>query len=330
MGLLLPDPDLPQQLGAGILRIQAGPNQRDRAALSGTCHQSGTLALVELRTQACQRFVLEQGGEHIGIGLANYGQFSVEFADRIHGGPARDGLLYALLPGQMVGLQFQSPKAQWLHLTLKQQALQHTCMALGMASPDWNGLGLYLREDANLLVSLAKRFWAEHDQGGSARPMETNRATEQMILLHLASLLTHQRQADGRFIADSQRSSSNSESARPARSRQLVDQAIDYFKHHLDQEIDLNRLCNHCAVSTRRMQTAFQRCDGRTPMQVLQQMRIQQLRRQLLAGISVGEACRRVGLRLSGRIASHYQNQYGELPRQTLASVNPDRPQRES
>ena len=78
------------------------------------------------------------------------------------------------------------------------------------------------------------------------------------------------------------------------------------------------------------MQAAFKECMGKTPLQVLQELRLQEIRRQLLTGLSVSEACQRVGLRLSGHIAKAYQKQYGELPRQTLAAISSSEPRKAS
>lgn len=345
LGHFTADPDLTRQLGASLLRIQATQGLRSRAQLSGRRHQAGVITLVDLKTEACQQLVIEQEPSHLAIGLADYGRVAVEIDDRIQASPDRDGLLYALVPAELLRLRFLSPTAQWQHLSIERQALEQTCSTLGITTPDWQALRANLRIDAILLATLLKQL--RHETRASTVPTETGRdpsntpipnthttsvgraenkasATEQMILLHLASLLHSQTRPSVPQEAQLPERSGNQ------RSHQQVEQALNYFSQRLDQRISLQDLSDHCGISARRMQAAFRQCLDKTPLQVLQELRLQQLRRHLLTGLSVGEACQRVGLRLSGHIASAYQKQYGELPRQTLAAINCSAPQRAS
>lgn len=306
------DPDLTRQLGAGLLRIQANPGLHSRARLSGLCHQTKLMTLVDLKAEACQRLVIEQGHTRLAIGLADYGRVTVEIADRIQTSPDRHGLLYTLLPSEMMELRFLSPTAQWHHLSVDRQAVEQTGSTLGITTPDWQALHTRLRADASLLATLLEQLHQSEQRAD---------ATEQMILLHLASLLHAPiRQVGPHGTAPQQASPPDRSGQR--RSQQLVDLSLTYFAERLDRHIGLPELSDHCATSVRRIQAAFRQCLDKTPLQVLQELRLQQLRRHLLTGLSVGEACQRVGLRLSGHIARAYQKQYGELPRQTLTAIS--------
>jgi hypothetical protein len=334
LGQVTADPNLIEQLGAAMLRIQADQGMRTRARVSGIRHQAGRLTLVDLKAEACQRLVIEQGRTHLAIGLADYGQVTIEIADRIQASAGRDGLLYGLVPEQLMGVRFQSPSAQWQHLTIELQALEHTCSSLGIANPDWRALPIRLRRDTSLLATLLKRMRSDSDAAAQGAADRSGSATEQMILLHLASLLhSGVRQEDSeehwRHGRNDQTQATPDQPGRQ-RSQRLVDQTMDYFTEHIDQHISLQDICSHCGVSARRMQAAFKECMDKTPLQVLQELRLQEIRRQLLAGLSVSEACKRVGLRLSGHIAKAYQKQYGELPRQTLAAISSSEPRKAS
>ena len=320
MGHVTADPDLTRQLGAGLLRIQASQGLLARAQLSGRRHQAGVITLVDLKAEACQRLVIEQGPSHLAIGLAGYGRMAVEIDDRVQASPDRHGLLYTLLPADMMGLRFLSPTAEWHHLSIERQALEHTGSTLGITTPDWAALTTRLRADTSLLSTLLEQLRRSEQSAG---------ATEQIILLHLASLLHSPIRQASPQGATPQRASRPQRSAQ-RRSQQLVELSLRYFAERLDRQISLPELSDHCGTSARRIQAAFRRCLNKTPIQALQELRLQQLRRHLLTGLPVGEACQRVGLRLSGHIARAYQKQYGELPRQTLAAINCSAPPRAS
>ncbi|WP_220471753.1 AraC family transcriptional regulator [Tomitella gaofuii] len=85
----------------------------------------------------------------------------------------------------------------------------------------------------------------------------------------------------------------------------------------------LQELAVEAGVSPRALQDAFQRELGAPPMQELRRIRLDNVRRELLAGTpsstSVTDTAARWGLFHLGRFAQHYRDAYGELPSQTLA-----------
>lgn len=334
MGLSTPDPGLARQLGASFLRIQPLRGLRERASVRGWAQAGGRLRLLEMAAEACHRLVVEQGPEHLGIGLADYGRMAIEIADTIQANPERGGLLYALLPNQIMGIGLLSPKARWQHLTIERQALQKICIELSITAPNWEALPVKLREDAGLIKTLVMMLIQDQEGKGDHAVTQGASAIEQMILLHLASMLNSPTSTHGDYNEQNQALAVpnrwHGTGPSKSRSKQLVEQAAAYFIEQLDQPISLEEICKNCGVSARRIQAAFKECTDKTPMQYLKQIRMQQLRRHLLTGHPVSEACQLVGLRFSGRIASAYQNQYGELPRQTLAAFNSSGLQRAS
>jgi AraC-like DNA-binding protein len=82
-------------------------------------------------------------------------------------------------------------------------------------------------------------------------------------------------------------------------------------------------LARAVGVSARALQEGFRQHLGVTPMQFLRGVRLQRVRRDLLAGdpeagVTVAETAFRWGFTHLGRFASYYRSRYGEAPSQTL------------
>ena len=99
-----------------------------------------------------------------------------------------------------------------------------------------------------------------------------------------------------------------------------VDSAISFMEQSLTQPIGLGDLCEACHVSARTLQIAFRRLRDQTPMQVLRELRLKQMRYFLLQGEDVSVACLRSGLSPTGRTSALYLSFHGEYPSQTSAS----------
>lgn len=82
--------------------------------------------------------------------------------------------------------------------------------------------------------------------------------------------------------------------------------------------LSLASISQACGVSSRTLQAAFALHHPLSPMETLQQLRLQKLRDALRRGQgSVRQACDAVGLRFSGRTAQAYRRLFAELPSQT-------------
>ena len=98
-----------------------------------------------------------------------------------------------------------------------------------------------------------------------------------------------------------------------------VDKALKFMNSNLATSITLKTLCMHCCVSARTLQISFQSVMGKTPLQVLQELRYTRLHDLILHGLDVGPACEQVGVRHTGRLSAKYKEFIGELPRETRA-----------
>jgi AraC-like DNA-binding protein len=297
------DPNLAIQLAARELDVHTAKGAMAVAQLCTDGFASGPIRLVQLTARACQRMTLKLQPTQLAVGLTLQGQISAETDNQRHFSKDSGQLLYLIPPNQAVALQFHSPTVQWQHLCVSTPALSSSCQSLGLTATNWLDLKPALEQSCQLLHSLLHQLKADTQPEASA----------QMILLHLASQL-------GKGISPA--------ASDPSRSEQLVQQALGFFQEQLHQSINLADVCAACAISPRRLQAAFQSCLGITPMEALLQARLKGLRQHLLAGVAVAEACERVGLRCTGRVARLYLDQYGELPRETRSgrpTTPPDR-----
>ncbi len=297
------DPNLPGQLAATELHVHAAKSAMAVAQLHTNGFSSGPIRLAELTARACQRMALKLQPTQLAVGLTLQGQISAETETQRRFRKEAGQFLYLIPPNQTVALQFHSPTVQWQHLCISAPALTSSCQSLGFTATNWLDLKPALEQSCYLLNTLLLQLKADTQPEASA----------QMILLHLASQL-------GKGI--------NPAASDPCRSEQLVQQALGFFQEQLQQSINLADVCAACAISPRRLQAAFQSCLGITPMEALLQARLKGLRQLLLAGVAVAEACERVGLRCTGRVARLYLDQYGELPRETRSgqpTAHPDR-----
>lgn len=297
------DRNLPGQLAASELHVHAASGAMAVAQLCSDGIASGPIRLVELTAKACQRMTFKLQPSELAVGLTRQGQISAETESQRRFCKEAGQFLYLIPPNQAIALQFHAPNVQWQHLCISAAALSRTCQSLGFTATNWLDLKPALEQSCQLLHSLLHQLKAEGQSEASA----------QMILLHLASQL-------GKGISPA--------AADPSRSEQLVQQAVSFFHEQLHQRINLADVCAVCGISPRRLQAAFQSCLGMTPMEALLQERLKGLRQHLLAGVAVAEACERVGLRCTGRVARLYLAQYGELPRETRSgrpTAPPDR-----
>lgn len=101
-----------------------------------------------------------------------------------------------------------------------------------------------------------------------------------------------------------------------------VRRACDFMAHHADQPLSLGAVCAHVGVSARTLQAAFRQHIGCTPLQYLRDLRLDRVRRRLVAGgqddLSVAQVAMDHGFMHMGHFAGHYLRRFGEKPHQTL------------
>jgi AraC-like DNA-binding protein len=99
-----------------------------------------------------------------------------------------------------------------------------------------------------------------------------------------------------------------------------VKRAIEYINGHLDQPITMADLVAECGVPGRTLRKHFRDFRGLSPMEYVQQKRLEQARADLLdfdGRSSIAGVANRWGFSHLGRFALAYRRQYGESPSET-------------
>jgi transcriptional regulator GlxA family with amidase domain len=94
-----------------------------------------------------------------------------------------------------------------------------------------------------------------------------------------------------------------------------------YLAEHLGDEVTVAEMIEASGVSGRTMFSAFKKFRGISPMAHLRNLRMQQVRRDLVSAepaMRVTDILMRRGITQFGRFAVAYKNIYGESPSQTI------------
>jgi AraC-like DNA-binding protein/tetratricopeptide (TPR) repeat protein len=100
-----------------------------------------------------------------------------------------------------------------------------------------------------------------------------------------------------------------------------VKAALDLMKADPARERSIGELAATCGVAGRTLQKHFKRFLGRTPGEVLRDLRLERVRQDLLRTwpeASVAESAMRYGFGHLGRFAAAYRRRYGEAPAATV------------
>lgn len=95
----------------------------------------------------------------------------------------------------------------------------------------------------------------------------------------------------------------------------------EYIASHLDEALTVDELVRVSGVSERSMYLAFKKFRNTSPMAYLRDLRLKQIRKDLLqadSSHSVTEILSKRGVFQFGRFAASYKKRYGEAPSQTL------------
>jgi AraC-like DNA-binding protein len=102
----------------------------------------------------------------------------------------------------------------------------------------------------------------------------------------------------------------------------FVRRAEDYMAHHAAEPLTVAAIASHTGVSVRSLYAGFQRYRGRSPMEHLRRLRMDQAHAELqapsAADTTVTEVALRWGFGHLGQFAADYRARFGELPSQTL------------
>ena len=273
--------------------------------LKGVSHQ-GCLGVLDLGLENLTRFSLHVPKDRLLVVLGKEGQLSwPEYTgSKSHPGHRHEGVL---LPGDRLVVPVHSDQANLLLLSCSLTKLRGVALAHGLGNPDWSGLASALPSQHSLLHQCCSRLLALAVE--PLTPMSTALVNSLELLLQ-NSLVS---------LAGSQACSLDADNP----SHDHVVRAIGIMKQQLDRPLTVEQISQACHISARTLQSAFKAVCHLTPIQTLQELRLEALRCRLQNGEDVASACQAVGLRASGRIAAAYRERYGELPRETRLSRQP-------
>jgi len=265
----------------------------------GVSHQ-GCLGVLDLGLENLSRFSLHVPKDRLLVVLGSKGEFSwPEYTgSQSHPDHRHQGVL---LPGDRLMVPVHSNEANLLLLSCSLTKLRGVALAHGLGNPDWSSLPTALPNQHSLIHLCCSRLLALAIQ--PLTPMASALVNSLEVLLQ-NSLVS---------LAGSESCSLNADN--PAHFH--VAHAVSFMKEHLDRSLSIEEISIACHVSVRTLQNAFKSVCHLTPIQTLQELRLDGLRARLQMGEDVASACRAVGLKPTGRTAAAYRDRYGELPRDT-------------
>lgn len=105
--------------------------------------------------------------------------------------------------------------------------------------------------------------------------------------------------------------------------KRLVDKACALMLEHADEPLSMLDVCRRVGASRRKLNYCFQDALGTSPVKYLRAVRLNGVRRDLLAGApSVQAAAARWGFWHLGQFSRDYKQQFGELPSLTLKGAS--------
>jgi AraC-like DNA-binding protein len=280
------------------LRVSGQPGGNG-PQLSGVSHRA-CLALLDLTMENLSRISLQVPKDRLLLVLGNQGQFGWPNHSGSHQHPAKH-YTSLLLPKERLELPVHSQQASLLLLSCSLTKLRALALAHGLGSPDWSVVVAELPSQHSLLQSCCSQLLSLACNPLTPIANGLVQALENLVQISLVSM------------AGSEVCSLNVEN--PAHIH--VAHAISFMRKHLDRSLTVKEISLSCHVSVRTLQTAFKSVCHLSPIQTLQELRLDGLRARLQMGEEVASACRAVGLKASGRIAAAYRDRYGELPRDT-------------
>jgi len=104
--------------------------------------------------------------------------------------------------------------------------------------------------------------------------------------------------------------------------KRVVDRARDLMLSHLDEPLSILDVCKHVGASRRKLNYCFQEVLGTTPLAYMRAIRLNGVRREMLACADKGEGVYDIAVRWGfwhfGQFSTDYKHHFGELPSHTL------------
>ena len=101
-----------------------------------------------------------------------------------------------------------------------------------------------------------------------------------------------------------------------------VRQAVEWLQTHFDHPLRIDQLAHSVNMSTSSLHHHFKAVTAMSPLQYQKQLRLQEARRLLLAGLAdAGAAARQVGYESASQFSREYSRQYGAPPLRDVARL---------
>ena len=271
--------------------------------IEGNYYEGDNLCITRIELQAVKNIYLRNPDTSFCFFIPEFGQFHGQVSDRsICMTPQR--LAFVMLPGESVKLVPSAEYVRLLQVSLSVELLLKEASLHGSPFVSLMSLNDLIPGHEQLILACALHLF-KFSSAVDISPERVLKPLEASVVSLLAALLSSSSE-----VLQSTESNANSHAS-------YVQMALTYIEDNLSSEICLSDLCKVCCVSSRTLQVAFKTVMNRTPLQVLHELRLTQLRSLLLQGLEVGRACESVGLLHSGRISANYKRMFGELPRHT-------------
>ena len=268
----------------------------------GSLYSGELLCLAKVNLTGCSRVLIRNPKDTLTIAIALTGQSSGLVSDRdIRLIPNR--ISFLLLPQDVLKLSPQSDMVSGYIFRFNASQIISESFQHGIDDPCLSSLIDSLPGHESLLIACANQIL------GTARDLSSSDRIFKPLESSIFSLL-------GSLVGPAKVSSSGGLPHASTHSH-YVQVAIEYMENNISNHITLSDLCAVCCISARTLQVSFNSVMNRTPLQVLQEIRLTRLRDSLLDGMDVSSACNSLGLISSGRLSASYKKLFGELPRQT-------------
>jgi AraC-like DNA-binding protein len=157
------------------------------------------------------------------------------------------------------------------------------------------------------ISGMGKLLWDLIADEGDILPAHTTEQMFRTILVALLELLPHH-YASSLAVPES-----------PALPRHLK-RAIDFMSAHIAEPLDIEDIAKEAGVSIRALQGAFQQFKGTTPRKFLQELRLEGVRRDIMAAkdrLMISDIAKKWGFTHMGRFSLLYRDAFGEMPSQS-------------
>ncbi len=287
-------------------RLRIDPRAEEAAAsLTGSPYHGKYISILKLEASNASRILAYNPEDIFTFCIANSGFFRGVSGDRdISMSPKR--CAFVLLPGECLKIVPAAEKISGYMFNVSSSYLESEAVKHGTLLPSLLTLKDSIPGHEQLILACSHQLLKFSSISEDMSSMLVLEPLENSIVSLLATLVG----LPSDYLPKT--------SAEPPQ-QSHVDVALAYMESNITGDITLKDLCLEANVSSRTLQLSFQSVMGKTPLQVLQELRLNRLHDLILHGMEVGRACEHVGLRHCGRISAKYKSLFGELPRHTRA-----------